>query len=435
MAVQRDIPVPDSQSEQIELYKVYLENHSNSSMADDEAEEEDECKMIDELLSDDDSSDSEDDDVSMVSGDESDTESVAPPPKKVKDPDAEIEGFKSTIKKLREELNATKRLLKSTQRKHCEAARQRHVLRELQTGHELTVKDLNCQLNEKTETVVQLTEDNAVLKGELIQASKGLKRLLYGFEDRMHDFEKLCRQKAAAAAGGGGGGTVYTDGASTAFTDWTKGGSVGGHTAGLSPPPRGDDLDTFGTNRSCCSSLSPHDDLPRSQSLTHSLSQRSQSSFASQNSYGGTATLPTMADNVNINFRGNGAESSEDGYTEYSAHRGCDHCDDGERNGHCGHSEDTYSVADSADSISSTVSGLSDPNSLSFVDDSDSDSESAESQSESHSGTVLSGQARRRHSEWDSDDERPAKKRKVRRRSNRGVLNESAISRAHTDAS
>merc|ERR1719474_1840233 len=113
MAVQRDIPFPDdNQREQIALYKVWMENHSQSTQSDDHEAEQDECKMIDDLLPEvSDSGDSDNDnasDMSVASGDEQSEESESP---QIAKKDAEIERYKSTIKKLRADLAATKRLL------------------------------------------------------------------------------------------------------------------------------------------------------------------------------------------------------------------------------------------------------------------------------------------------------------------------------------
>lgn len=317
MAVQRDIPVPESQRAQIELYKIWLENHSQPDDSDDEAER-DECKMIDDLISESDrESDDESEHLSIISGDEQ-SEDEEERASKVEKRDMEIESYKSKIKKLRAELSATKRELKTTQMQHCKAARERHVYRQLQSGHEQTMKDFNEILNQKNHKLVALSDQNISLKAALVAMKRELTRFKYQFEDARSIFQKMNaltpggRRKdplriedppdsvADVVSTAASAYTLLTNPCSCCKTKDTV----------LTPGHHETDVAEY-TDHSRCSSVAPQVPTQWSQSTvsTHSLSQRSESSFASQGSCGGDTDI-IFPRNPNRNFLGNGAEDS-----------------------------------------------------------------------------------------------------------------------------
>ena len=172
MAVQRDMPVPSELCEQIALYRVYLEHHSHCDESDNE---QDQCPTLDCLddhhqQSDDDNNNDGDDDGENESenGEEQEEEKEIVVLSKE-------DKLKQRIKKLKSELSETKKELKFTQTRHCQAARERHVYQQLQMNHKEEMDKLHNVIVRKNQQLQQCSHAIIQLKHEFIEQKRFFK--------------------------------------------------------------------------------------------------------------------------------------------------------------------------------------------------------------------------------------------------------------------
>eukprot|EP01083_Nonionella_stella_P043104 116333_1 len=195
MAAQREIDIPHNIKEQVELYKVYLEHHSEPVQSDDE---DDKCNALDAavtdylpgiLQTDDDDSDSTQEDEDM-SQNGSDDEGEAP---RMSARELQIMKYRETIKKLKNELHQNKKALTYTRYKHCKAERERHVYRELVKHHKSEMNTLNKEIQRKNNELMRLNAQVDALKDALRKAKMYLRSTQLQFTESKKFMEKLER--------------------------------------------------------------------------------------------------------------------------------------------------------------------------------------------------------------------------------------------------
>eukprot|EP01084_Bolivina_argentea_P085814 155109_1 len=174
IAVQRDVPIPNDIKQQIQFYKIWKAYHAKQDHSDNENNT---SKFLDPIIQQDNINDNKQDiqEIDMEQNDndnDSNNEQEAKP--KLSRHEQQIIKYRNKIKNLKTELSETKKQLKKTQMQHCNAARERHVYRELHREHEEIVNKLNNKIVEQFQQLNKLKENNIQIKSCLIDAKRML---------------------------------------------------------------------------------------------------------------------------------------------------------------------------------------------------------------------------------------------------------------------